>query len=213
MAGASDGDSQNQFVLAAFAEISFGLLAIVLGWIFGPDPHEGIPSLSDSLRLVEGIVLGACLGAVLAAGVFALARLPFRGLRELQEMMESRLRDFLIRLTPVELVVLSLAAGFGEEFLFRGWLQQGLFSLLGADKSMVWGTVGLLIASILFGLAHPISPLYVLLASIMGLVFGVLYWMTGNLLTAIVAHAVYDAVILLKWNRDTRNASLLRNDG
>ncbi len=213
MAGASDGDSQNQFVLAAFAEISFGLLAIVLGWMFGPDPHAGIPSLSESFRLLEGIALGTCLGAVLAAGVFALARLPFRGLRDLEEMMESRLRDFLIRLTPVELVVLSLAAGFGEEFLFRGWVQQGLFSLLGADKSMVWGLVGLLVASILFGLAHPISPLYVLLATLMGLIFGGLYWVTGNLLAAIVAHAVYDAVILLKWNRDTRNDSLLRNDG
>jgi membrane protease YdiL (CAAX protease family) len=128
-------------------------------------------------------------------------------------MMESRLRDFLIRLTPVELVVLSLAAGFGEEFLFRGWVQQGLFSLMGAEKSIIWGLVGLLIASILFGLAHPISPLYVLLATLMGLIFGGLYWVTGNLLAAIVAHAVYDAVILLKWNRDTRNASLLRNDG
>jgi membrane protease YdiL (CAAX protease family) len=212
MAEASDGDGRNQFVLAAFAEISFGLLAIILGWIFGPDPHAGIPALSDSFRLGEGIVLGACLGAVLAAGIFAMARLPFRGLRELQEMVESRLRDFLIRLTPLELVVLSLAAGFGEEFLFRGWVQQGLFSWLGADESVVWGGVGLLIASILFGLAHPISPLYVVLATLMGIVFGGLYWVTGNLLTAIVAHAVYDAVILLKWNRDSRNASQLRND-
>lgn len=212
MAGVSDGDGRSPFVLAAFAEISFGLLAIILGWIFGPDPHAGVPTLSDSIRLLEGCVLGACMGGVLAAGMIALSRLPFRGLRELQEMMESRLQDFLTRMTPLELVVLSLAAGFGEEFLFRGWVQQGLFWLFGADKSMVWGGVGLLVASILFGLAHPISPLYVVLATLMGLIFGGLYWMTGNLLAAIVAHAVYDAVILLKWNRDSRNASQLRND-
>lgn len=205
MAAASEGESQNQFVIAAFAEISFGFLAVVLGWLFGPDPHLHIPMLSDSMRLLEGAVLGTCIGAVLAAGVFALARLPFRGLRELQDMMESRLRDFFTQMTPLELIILSMAAGFGEEFLFRGWLQQGLFSLMGSEKNFLWGLAGLLIASLLFGLAHPISPLYVLLATIMGLVFGGVYWLTGNLLAAIVAHAVYDAVILLKWYRDMRN--------
>lgn len=213
MATASDGDGQNQnpFVVGAFAELALGFLAILLGWLVGPDPHAGIPLLSEPMRWLEGVVLGACLGAVLAAGVFVIARLPIRSLRSLQDLMESRLKEFLASMTPGELVVLSMAAGLGEEFLFRGWLQQGLFSLLGAEKSFLWGGVAMLVASLLFGLAHPISPMYVFLATMMGLVFGGLYWMTGNLLTAIVAHAVYDAVILLRWNRDMRNASNRRD--
>jgi len=97
-----------------------------------------------------------------------------------------------------------MAAGFGEEILFRGWLQQGLFAVLGAEKNILLGVLGLLVASILFGLAHPISPLYVILATLVGLALGGVYWMTGNLLCAIVAHAVYDAIILLKWHFDTK---------
>jgi membrane protease YdiL (CAAX protease family) len=204
MAASSEGDGQSRFVVAAFAELSFGFLGMILGWFFGPDPQTHVPLLSDVEGISEGIVLGGCMGAILAAAIFALARLPLRSLRDLQEMMETRLREFLIQMTPVELVVLAMAAGFGEEILFRGWLQQGLFSVLGAEKNVLFGVLGLLIASVLFGLAHPISPIYVVLATLMGIALGTIYWSTGNLLCAIVAHAVYDAIILLKWNKEMR---------
>lgn len=207
MATTTDVDGQNRFVVAAFAELSFGLLGILFGWLFGPDPHSHIPSLTDSSRLLEGLVLGSCVGAVLAAAMLALSRLPIKSVARLQEQMGSRLREFLIQLGPVELVVLSMAAGLGEEILFRGWLQQGLFTVLGADHSMLLGFLGLLSASFLFGLAHPISPLYVMLATTMGIVLGGIYWMTGNLLCAIVSHAVYDAIILLKWHFDEKAQS------
>jgi uncharacterized protein len=211
MAASSEGDRQSPFVVAAFAELSFGFLGMILGWFFGPDPKAHVPIWSDAKGLFVGIVLGGCLGAILAAAIFALARLPLRSLRDLQEMMETRLREFLIQLTPVELVVLAMAAGIGEEILFRGWLQQGLFTLLGAEKNALFGVLGLLIASVLFGLAHPISPVYVVLATLMGIALGGIYWSTGNLLCAIVAHAVYDAIILLKWNRELRTDVTPRN--
>ena len=55
------------------------------------------------------------------------------------------------------------------------------------------------------------TPLYIVLATGMGMVLGAIYWLTGNLLCAIVAHAVYDAVILLKWNHDMNHEARERN--
>lgn len=211
MPAASDDDVSRRFVVAAAAEICLGLLGLFLGWWIGPDSRAHVPSLSDAERLSEGIVLGVCLGAVLAAAVFALSALPWRGLKELQELMESRLAGFLHPMTRAELVVLSMAAGLGEELLFRGWLQQGLFELLGAEHNLGMGLLAVLIASLLFGLAHPMTPLYIVLATGMGMVLGAIYWLTGNLLCAIVAHAVYDAVILLKWNHDMNHEARERN--
>ncbi len=198
-------DLRSRFVVAAFAEISFGLLGIFLGWWIGPSTHTHIPQLKDLEGIAEGGILGACLGAVLAAAVFALSYVPIRGLKELQEMMETRLAEFLSPMSRTELVVLSMAAGIGEELLFRGWLQQGLFAFLGAEKSFWMGLLGLLLTSLLFGLAHPITPLYIVLATGMGGFLGGIYWLTGNLLCAITAHAVYDAVILLKWHHDMKH--------
>ena len=44
---------------------------------------------------------------------------------------------------------------------------------------------------------HPITKLYVVLAALMGVYFGVLMLWSGNLLVPIAAHAAYDAVQLI----------------
>lgn len=216
MPPATDEEVQRRFVMAAYAEMSLGLLAIGLGWFFGPNPHAQVPRLTNGEDIAEGLILGICLGAVLAAGIFALSHLPIRALRELEQTMEARLAEMLSPMTRTELVVLSMAAGIGEELLFRGWLQQGLFGLLGGGDpttkgGIAMGILGLFLASLAFGLAHPISPLYIVLATGMGLVLGGIYWVTGNLLCAMVAHAAYDAIILLKWNYDLKSKERTRD--
>jgi hypothetical protein len=80
--------------------------------------------------------------------------------------------------------------------------QRALTGTLDSSADYFRAISGWLAASILFGLAHPISRTYVVLATGMGLVLGALYLATGNLLSAIVAHAVYDAVILVRWKRE-----------
>jgi hypothetical protein len=189
-------------VFAAFAELSLGLVGVFLGWWLGPSPHNHIPRWWDLGGLSEGLILGSCIGAVLAAGILAASRFPLSGLRELNQSMELRFREFLSQMSYVQLGVLSMAAGLGEEILFRGWLQQGLIRVLDAHADPLLIALALVLASFLFGLAHPISPLYILLATVMGVFLGGIYLLTGNLLCAIVAHAVYDAVILWKWKRD-----------
>ena len=82
---------------------------------------------------------------------------------------------------------LALVSGAAEEALFRGALQP---------------EVGLVIASLLFGLAHfaPRRDLaaWAPAAVIAGFVLGSLYAWTGNLIAPVVAHATVNA-INLRW--------------
>ncbi len=95
-----------------------------------------------------------------------------------------------------ELLLVSLAAGIGEEVLFRGVLQWLLIQWMG-----VWP--GLAAASLAFGLVHPISVAYVVVATLGGAYFG---WLAASapdheIISAITAHAAYDFVALMLLTR------------
>ena len=55
---------------------------------------------------------------------------------------------------------------------------------------------GLFAASILFGLAHLVTPTYAFLAGLVGLYLGWLYLASSNLLVPVTVHSVYDFVAL-----------------
>lgn len=84
---------------------------------------------------------------------------------------------------------LALAAGVCEELLFRGFLQPWLayFST---------PLVGLMVASVIFGLLHYASFIYFLVTATMGLVLGAVYWLSESLLAVVVWHGVYDLIAL-----------------
>lgn len=84
-------------------------------------------------------------------------------------------------LSAVDIVLLSLAAGIGEELFFRGMLQ----SFIG-----IWW------AAIVFGLLHALTPAYFVMATAIGAWFGLLYEYSGNLLVPILSHAAYDIFAL-----------------
>jgi membrane protease YdiL (CAAX protease family) len=107
-----------------------------------------------------------------------------------------------------DLAALALLAGLGEELLFRGVVQPWI------GERSVWGAV--VLANLLFGLAHALSLSYFLLAAAIGIYFS---WLTGglpgvpvgptdsNLLRPIVAHAVYDFLAFLLIVREYRSLS------
>ena len=82
--------------------------------------------------------------------------------------------------------------GFCEEILFRGVLQPW-FEKLGGP------TVGLVGSNVLFGLAHIITPLYGVLAGLIGCYLGWLLDCSGerNVLIPVISHAVYDYLAFL----------------
>jgi membrane protease YdiL (CAAX protease family) len=102
-------------------------------------------------------------------------------LRRIREILERVLRPLIGNCHWLELAAVSIAAGVGEEWLFRGVL-----------------------ASIAFGFCHYITRTYFILATVLGAVFGWLYFATNNLLVVIVIHALYDFIALLILQRQYR---------
>lgn len=86
-----------------------------------------------------------------------------------------------------DLLMLAAIAGLSEEILFRGVIQPWL--------EAAWGMpLGLLACNVLFGLAHAVTPLYTVLAFMIGIYLSLTmdYGGERNLLTPIMIHALYD---------------------
>jgi len=109
--------------------------------------------------------------------------------RELFKWVESHLLPLFRGATTLQLAAIAVLAGMGEEMLFRGVIQQALQQWLGP-----W--TGLLLASLAFGAAHWVSRTYMIFAGLMGLYLGLLYWLSGDLLLAVIVHALYDFLAL-----------------
>ena len=92
------------------------------------------------------------------------------------------------------LLVVWGTAAFGEEMMFRGFLQTNLEALFGG------GTLAMILAiiaqAILFGLGHSYQGLYgIVLTGAIGLVMGITYWLGGRwLLPVILAHGLVDTI-------------------
>lgn len=116
--------------------------------------------------------------------------------RPIEAFRTSQLRFFReigFRLTPLRSALLSLAAGVGEELLFRGVLQ--------TSAARYWPiAVAIVIPNVLFGALHARTAAYAVAAGLVGVYLGALYWLTAGLTAPIVAHALYD-FIALEWAR------------
>jgi membrane protease YdiL (CAAX protease family) len=168
------------------AAIEFGLLLLGLGfaWAFAVPAWGGWrwEWRDGGWGVAATIPLLAALGGMLRA--------ENTGLRRIREFLERRLRPALGGWSTVQLLAISVLAGVAEEVLFRAALQGGATRGLGPLPALV-------LASVLFGVCHWITPAYALITGVMGLYLGALWWWSGNLLTPVVAHALYDFVALL----------------
>jgi uncharacterized protein len=155
------------------------VLALALAYAFGLRPWD---DLMPTWRLI-GLVLAATAPPVVL--LIAFVHAGYGWMRELEHLTHATL-DVLFRERRTGSVLLvALAAGFGEEFLFRGVLQAGLIGLTGP-------AVAIAIASIVFGLAHALSLAYFVAATVIGVYLGALYHVTGSLLLVCLVHALYD---------------------
>jgi hypothetical protein len=167
-----------------------GMLAVAWLWRSGWEGQSLLYASPEAalrgVRWLPDVALGfvAGLGTVLVSDVFT--RRSQMGRR-----LARTLAGALGPITRREGLLLALASGLGEEALFRGALQP---------------VVGLLAASVLFGLVHfaPRRDLWPwsLFALAGGLGLGALFAGTGNLVAPFVAHATLNAVNLRKLVRD-----------
>jgi CAAX protease family protein len=169
-----------------FAALFYGSLAVVAAVWCGLRGFDVRP-FGD--RPAESLLLGALTAVcTVSLGLLAYRLLPV--LRSISEELAPRLVD---GADSTSLVLVSIFSGVGEEAFFRGAVQQEF---------------GLVVASLLFGLAH-VGPdrrylVWTAWAVLAGFVFGVLYEVSDDLLAPILAHSAHNAATLLLWKRSRR---------
>jgi uncharacterized protein len=170
-----------------FAALFYGSLAVVAAmWCGLRDFDVRLFGESLGVSALLGILTAAC---TVSLGLLAYRLLPT--LREISEELAPRLVD---GAASTSLVLVAIFSGVGEEAFFRGALQQEF---------------GLVVASLLFGVAH-IGPdrrylVWTAWAVLAGFIFGLLYEISGGLLAPILAHSGHNAATLLLWKRARRN--------
>jgi len=180
---------RNVVLLGVLFEGGLGLLAVMISWLLGRPLVELLHwSGQDALW---GL---AATGPLLVA-LGAMIRWPVGPLARLSAVVRELAGTMFARVGVAGLAVISVAAGIGEELLFRGLIQSSIDDRFGP-------AVGLIAGAVAFGLAHPITRTYAVVAGVMGLYLGGLYLLTGNLLAPMITHAVYDfvaLVVVVRW--------------
>jgi membrane protease YdiL (CAAX protease family) len=180
------------FPMAVAVEGLLALIATAAAWLFNVPVREQIPAFGSPLGWA--IVRGVIATVPLLVMFWWLVHSDWPTLIELRRQVHALIGEMFPSASLGQLALVAALAGVGEELLFRGVLQ----TIFG------WWTtpiVGLVMASIVFGLLHALSRVYFLLATIIGLCFGWMTWYYNDLVAPMVAHAFYDFVALVYLSR------------
>jgi membrane protease YdiL (CAAX protease family) len=183
-------------LLILSAYVTLGATAAALSMALGQDPVSmpgwlGIGSPAAAALVSAGA--GVCVGALTVATTRVLVRrAPWA--RALHEALRPAVKGA----ADGWLFALAVASGVGEELLFRGLLVPML---------------GVVLPSVAFGLLHQVrGPArwgWTAWATLMGLLFAVLYGATGSLTGPVVAHVMINGANL-RFLRDTEPGALRR---
>lgn len=185
--------------MAVAVEAGLVVPAFVLGYFLKIRPFSGIDL--SAREIARGILAtGPMLGFF-----WWLLKTNYRPLARIRDFLDRVIYPLLGQWNPWALFTISVCAGVGEEALFREVIQGASVKYLGAGG-------GIFLASVLFGLAHLITPTYAVITTIIGIYLGLWFHFTGNLLVPIVIHAFYDFVALLILVRRKKVSKLLTGD-
>jgi membrane protease YdiL (CAAX protease family) len=195
----SDAEARRQTVVLLAILVEGGLLASasLLGWMIDRPP------LRHFDWTWQAVLWGIAATVPLVLLFFLFLRWPIGPLKRIQHFSEEVIRPLLSPCSLIDLFGISVLAGVGEEMLFRGVLQDAFSGWFN-----VW--VGVIVASLLFGILHSITFTYALLATLMGAYLGCVWlYADHNLLVIVITHALYDFVVLLWLLRGPGSAAAL----
>lgn len=188
------GDQIPAEVSAVLSALQYvGFIGVCLWYLYWRNDADDLFSISvPGLRQVGWAVLGL-------VGLFVLLNIlsviiTALGLTTAENAAITTGREQPVLLLYMLVVTIVFVAP-GEELLFRG-LVQGLFR-------RAYGVIpGLVLASTLFGVVHYIAlvgtgsrAVYIVIAAALGLVLGLLYERTQNLVVPMLVHGAYNAII------------------
>ena len=171
------------FSAGCLFELALLVVAVLWGWLF----HRPALDLRWSLT-------SAFIGILAAIPPFLFFLWTLKSKLHVwsrhKELMESLLRPLFGNWSILQLTLISICAGLSEEAFFRGAIQ-------GSVADHVGVCIALVMASLLFGAFHLITWTYAIIAAFIGVYLGLLWIWTGNLLTPMITHAVYDFAALV----------------
>jgi membrane protease YdiL (CAAX protease family) len=180
------------FAMAVVVEGGLALIAVVAAWIFRVSLRDMFPAAGPPL--VSAIVRGLLATLPMLVIFWLLVNSNWPLMRQLREQVQWLIDEMFPSRSIRQFAMVAILAGVGEELLFRGTLQS-IF------RNWTSPIIGLVITSLLFGLAHALSKLYFLFAVAVGAFLG---WMTlkyNDLVAPMVAHGVYDFLALVYLSR------------
>ncbi len=166
--------------MAGAFQAAMVIVSLVAAEVLGIDVWDRVAFTTTGLMWG---VLGAIPLCLLSWGI---DRVPWGPFTRMQQVWTDVLGPAVRDCTWIELITLSLIVGISEELLFRGVLQVGL---------LPWGWWPAMIAtSVVFGLAHAITPTYAVCAGLVGAYLSFMMETSSppNLLVPILCHAGCD---------------------
>lgn len=182
-----------------FFYIIVGMIGFLCGhWLANIDVMVWHNQNQTSVVFDAGLGAGVGIVVVIASQILDRTTKWARQLsREFTKMLGS--------LSVTQAFVFAISSGVAEEIFFRGFLQQLLTVRVFAGEHAV--LFGLILSSLIFGGLH-IGPDFrkfwpwMIMAIVLGSVFGGLYIYTGNLLAPILAHFTINFFNLLLMSPD-----------
>lgn len=174
-------------------------------WFYAIVQFGWITSLITSIQtlpLPQMLLAAVALGVVIFLVVDLSEKCAAKNEEMCQNIIESHqgLHGELPRLPILVLFIMMSFTGICEELLFRyvliGLILQLLSGLIGAIAAAV---IAVIVSTILFCFAHTgvqgTSSLLIWLS--LGLIFGAVFVVTNNIAIVVIAHALYDILVLL----------------
>ena len=169
------------------------VIALQYGWV--QLVRGGMRARGRSLGELTGgmprTARAAAVDLLLAAALYAAANGAIYAVRWLLHPPDANTSFLLPHTIPEKALwlLVSMAAGIGEEIVFRGYLQRQMHALTGSAAAAI------ILQAVLFGAAHAYQGLAAIaLTGAYGLVLGIGARWRGNVLAAAVAHAATDIV-------------------
>ncbi|MEM6434615.1 MAG: type II CAAX endopeptidase family protein [Cyanobacteria bacterium P01_D01_bin.115] len=181
---------QALFALAYYLMMSAGAIAVLF---FAIRSYRPLPKDWFRLRFQGGWLLWGLGGYLAALPLMLTVSLLNQQIWQGQGGSNPLLQTVLEAQDPWALAIFfataSLAAPLFEEFLFRGFLLPSLTRYL-----PVWGAI--LVSSLVFAIAH-LSLSEVLPLTVLGMVLGIVYTRSRNLLAPMLLHSAWNSITML----------------
>ena len=144
--------------------------------------------LKQPTSWMRTFMIGIGFAAIVFIAMYLSERAGFR--RDLSKFKDVQGN---LELTLFGVFYAFIGAGLYEEFMFRGFLMQGVAMLFGASRG-AW-IVACIIQGALFGIAHAYqNPLGIAITGTLGVLMGLLVLASGrNLWPVIIGHGLFDA--------------------